>query len=125
MELIIGGAYQGKRKYAVKRFSLTDDDIYTCSENNGNIDFSKKCIDRLAEYVFWCIKNGEDAVENFKKSDKWKNSIIICDDIFCGVVPLGAEMRAWREMTGRLCSYLSSEATGVTRMFCGLEMKLK
>jgi len=34
-------------------------------------------------------------------------------------------MRAWRDMTGRLCAYLSSEADSVTRMFCGLEQKLK
>ena len=51
--------------------------------------------------------------------------IFICEDIFCGVVPLGADMRAWREMTGRMCSFLSSEAENVTRVFCGLEQVLK
>ena len=52
-------------------------------------------------------------------------SFLICCDIFCGVVPMGADMRAWRDMTGRLCAYLSGEAQGVFRLFCGLEQKLK
>ena len=67
-----------------------------------------------------------DALDSFKKHrSEWINSILICQDIFCGVVPLGADMRAWRDMTGRLCAYLSSEAESVTRMFCGLEQRLK
>ncbi|MBR2131015.1 MAG: hypothetical protein IJ955_00510 [Oscillospiraceae bacterium] len=32
---------------------------------------------------------------------------------------MGAEMRAWRQTTGRLCQYLSREAKQVSRIFCG------
>jgi adenosyl cobinamide kinase/adenosyl cobinamide phosphate guanylyltransferase len=72
------------------------------------------------------VRNGRDATEIFRENrEKWGNSVLICMDIFCGVVPLGADMRAWRDMTGRLCAYLSSEADSVTRMFCGLEQRLK
>ena len=42
-----------------------------------------------------------------------------------GVVPLGADMRAWRQMNGLLCRYLSGEAARVSRLFCGLEERLK
>ena len=55
----------------------------------------------------------------------WQDSVLICQDIFCGVVPMGADMRAWRETTGRLCAYLAAEADTVTRVFCGIEEKLK
>jgi adenosyl cobinamide kinase/adenosyl cobinamide phosphate guanylyltransferase len=50
---------------------------------------------------------------------------LILQDIFCGVVPMGAENRAWRQRTGRLAQYLSKEATQVSRIFCGLEQRLK
>ena len=52
-------------------------------------------------------------------------SVVICEDIFCGVVPVDPEMRAWREMTGRLLAYLSGKAAHVFRIFLGLEQKLK
>ncbi len=125
MNLIIGGAYQGKLEYAKNKYKLDDSDIYTCSENES-ISFDGKCINAIQEYTLYCVKNSVDAVGVFKANrERWQNSILICNDIFCGVVPLGADMRAWRETTGRLCAYLSSQADTVERIFCGLEQKLK
>lgn len=125
MDFIIGGAYQGKLDCAKKKFAVTDAEVYTCTEENG-IVFGSRCINKIEEFTLWCVKNDADALEIFKKHhDEWADSVLICQDIFCGVVPLGADMRAWREMTGRLCAYLSSEAESVTRMFCGLEQTLK
>ena len=125
MDLIIGGAYQGKLDYAKERYSLEAGDIYTCSESDG-IMFGYRCLNKAEEFTLWCIRNGKDAVELLDQhQEEWKNSIFICEDIFCGVVPLGADMRAWREMTGRMCSYLSSKAENVTRVFCGLGQVLK
>ena len=125
MNLIIGGAYQGKLDYAKQNFSIKETDIFTCTEEHG-IVFGTTCINKIEEFTLWCIRNQVDAIELFKEHQKeWEDSVLICMDIFCGVVPLGADMRAWREMTGRLCAYLSSEAKTVTRMFCGLEQKLK
>lgn len=125
MDFIIGGAYQGKLEYAVKKYSLTENDIFICSDDE-EIGFDRRCIHRLEEYVMRCVKNGADAVEIFRANrGSWEDKVIICRDIFCGVVPMGADIRAWREMTGRLCGYLSSEADSVTRIFCGLEQRLK
>ena len=125
MVLIIGGAYQGKLEYAREKYALSEDDIAFCSEKQ-ELSFGACCIYGLQEYTLWCVRNGADAVDTFKAHrEEWKDSILICEDIFCGVVPLGKELREWREMTGRLCAYLSSKATSVTRIFCGLEQKLK
>ena len=125
MVFIIGGAYQGKLEYAKNRFSLTDGQIFTCSEEK-DIEFGARCINSIQEFTLYCVKNGKDASEIFRaRRDEWKDSVLICEDIFCGVVPLGKDMRKWREMTGRLCSYLSGEAESVVRIFCGLEQKLK
>ena len=125
MEFIIGGAYQGKLDCALKKYNLTENEIFTCTEEHG-IEFGARCIYKIEEFTLWCVRNGRDATEIFRENrEKWENSVLICMDIFCGVVPLGADMRAWRDMTGRLCAYLSSEADSVTRLFCGLEQRLK
>ena len=124
MKLIIGGAYQGKTLYAKEKFSLSDNSIFRCC--GKEIDFSKKCIDNIEDFTRMCVENNIDAVQYFKAHcQQWQDNIIICRDIFCGVVPLGADNRRWRQETGRLCQYLSQEAESVVRIFCGLEQKLK
>jgi adenosyl cobinamide kinase/adenosyl cobinamide phosphate guanylyltransferase len=124
MKLIIGGAFQGKLEFAKERYNLTDEDIFTCTTDE--IDFSKTCIYGIEEFAYACIQNGADPLKFFTEhKDDWHSSILICQDIFCGVVPLGADMREWRQATGQLCKYLSGEAESVSRIFCGLEQKLK
>lgn len=125
MNFIIGGAYQGKLDCAKKQFLIADGEIFTCTEEDG-IQFGSRCIDKIEEFTLWCVRNNADAIEIFREHrEEWSDSVLICCDIFCGVVPMGADMRAWRDMTGKLCAYLSSEAETVTRMFCGLPQRLK
>ena len=120
MILIIGGAYQGKLDFAREAFGITDADVHTCG--GGEIDFSKKCIYKIEEFTY----GHPDPIGYFREHRaEWEDSILICQDIFCGVVPMGAENRAWRQNTGRLCQYLSREARHVSRIFCGLEQRLK
>ena len=107
------------------QIAVGDTITFTCTEDEG-ITFGARCIDKLEEFTLWCVRTDADALEIFWENRAlWGNSVLICCDIFCGVVPLGADMRAWREMTGRLCAYLSGEAESVTRVFCGLEQTLK
>ena len=118
MVLIIGGAYQGKLDFA--RETLGVSDIYTCT--GGEIDFSHPCIDKLERFT----AVHPDPVGYFEANrEAWQDSVLILEDIFCGVVPMGAENRAWRQRTGRLAQYLSREAHRVSRIFCGLEQRLK
>ena len=120
MILIIGGAWQGKLDFAKETFGITDSDVHTCA--GGEIDFSRRCIYKIEEFT----AHNEDPIGYFEaRRGKWQDSILILRDIFCGVVPMGAENRAWRQRTGRLAQYLSREATQVSRIFCGLEQKLK
>ena len=124
MVFIIGGAYQGKLTYAKAAFHLSSEDIFTC--NGTEIDVRKRGIRSIEEFSYACVQAKTDAVKYFASHrEEWENSILICRDIFCGVVPLGAENRAWRQETGRLCRYLSAEAKQVSRVFCGLEQRLK
>ena len=51
--------------------------------------------------------------------------VVICDEVGCGVVPMGPGERAARERTGRLVIELSSRAELVVRMVCGIPVVLK
>lgn len=124
MNLIIGGAYQGKRDFAKTAFSLEESDIFTCT--GSKIDFSFPCIDRIEEFTLACVREGLDPLSVFRAQEAaWQESTLICRDIFCGVVPMEAELRQWRNETGQLCQYLSRNARRVSRIFCGLEQRLK
>lgn len=124
MVLIIGGAYQGKLDFAQATLGVTEGEVYTCS--GTDIDFSKHCIYGLEEFAYACVKAGMEPADYFKENHEfWKDSILICRDIFCGVVPMDTDQREWRQATGRLCQYLSKEADQVSRIFCGLEQRLK
>lgn len=120
MVLIIGGAYQGKLDFAKETFGFKQEDIFTC--NGENIDFSKGCINGIEKFAL----EHDDPVAYFQTHRQaWQNSVLIMDDISCGVVPMGAENRAWRLKAGKLSQYLSGEASRVSRIFCGLELRLK
>ena len=120
MILIIGGAYQGKLDFAKDTFGIAEEDIYTCSA--GEMDFSKRCIYGLEEFTW----GHPDPAAYFREHrDEWEDSVLILRDVFCGVVPMDPATRLWRQKTGRLAQYLSKEASRVSRVFCGLEQRLK
>lgn len=125
MELIIGGAFQGKTDYAKENLSVSDSEIYIC-EKDHEPDFSGKCISHLERFSFWCVEHGfEPADYFFEHAINIEDKIIISDDISCGVVPVDKTERAWREANGRLLIRLSKKAEHVTRIFCGLSQRLK
>lgn len=124
MELYIGGAYQGKRECACARHYFREEQIYLCGD--GYPDFFLPCVASLERFTLWCVRNDVDAVEFFQcRKEDWKDHVLICEDISCGVVPIEPELRKWREMNGRLCLYLAKEAEAVYRVLCGLEQRLK
>lgn len=119
MDLIIGGAYQGKLDYARKTFGVTEEDIYICTPDIEP-DWTKRCLVRMEEYVLYCVRRGVPCEELFRE-----DAVLIGRDIFCGVVPMDPMERAWREETGRYYARLSRQAESVTRLFCGLPQTLK
>lgn len=118
MDLIIGGAYQGKLSYARKTFALGDTDICDCREEN--CDLSRRCLYHYEAYVRRCLREGKPIMPP-ERAD----AVIIADDIFCGVVSIDAEERLWREECGRALTALSLASDSVTRLFCGLPLRLK
>jgi len=118
MDLVIGGAYQGKLDYARRTFGLEDADICDCREDG--CDMSRRCLWHYEAYVRRCLREGRPI-----KPPVRSDAVIIADDIFCGVVSIDAEERLWREECGRALTALSLASDSVTRLFCGLPLRLK
>ena len=126
MELIIGGAYQGKCEFAKNKYGFRDADIIDCAGQDDVIDFGAPCVCSLEEYVWHAVGEDKDAVSELKSHrEEWRNTVFICTDISSGVVPMGAKNRLWREEVGKLCSYLAGEADAVYRVFCGIGVRIK
>ncbi len=118
MDLVIGGAYQGKLDYARRAFALKDADIDICTED-AEPDFSRRCLCHYERYLLRCLRTGGE------RRPEREDAVIVMDDIFCGVVPVEEETRAWRELAGRTMTALAQRADTVTRLFCGLPRRLK
>jgi len=106
------------------------DDVYECSNGNTEIPAAKKIIYRFDKWIEALVKNGidtETAIKQFINApgDSHNDSIVICDDISCGVVPPDPVMRAWREAVGRSLAALSQQSCEVIRLFCGIPSRLK
>lgn len=125
MILIFGGAYQGKTKFALEKFNYTQENIYQCSET-ADICFDFQIINSLHSYILGAVKRNEDPINYIVKNiNKLKDKIIICDDVCCGIVPLGKDIRLFRDHTGKIMQILCREADEVYRVFCGLGDKIK
>ena len=122
MHLLIGGAWQGKTEYAKRRFALTDADFYTCE--GTEIPRDARAICHLERFSRACVAAGRDPIAVWQALDP-AAEVVICDEIFSGIVPLDAQDRLWREQTGRLLAALAQTAERVTRVFCGLPLELK
>ncbi len=123
MHLIIGGAYQGKEDYAVRELGVDSGEICRC-DLEREPDFSASCIAGLEQFARRCIRTGREPAAVLEGLEL-RGKVLICEDISCGLVPLEAEARAWREATGRMLCALADRADQVTRIFCGLPQRLK
>ncbi len=111
--LIVGGAHQGKLSYAKECYGLSQSDVSLC-ERDSLPDFSKKCVARIENYVWYCLKNNVPMISDFPNG-----TIIIANDIFCGIVPMDAFERKWRETCGTYLQKLA-KCSCVTRIVCGI-----
>ena len=118
MELIIGGAYQGKLHYAMTELGVADADICDCSREDA--DFGKRCLYHYEQYLYKCAERGETPV-----LPKRADAVVIADDVSCGVVPMDPTVRAWRELCGRTLTAVAAQSDTVTRLYCGIARRLK
>jgi adenosylcobinamide kinase / adenosylcobinamide-phosphate guanylyltransferase len=126
MILIFGGAYQGKLAYALERFSLIQDDVFLCGNDDTRLPENKKIIYEIDKWILALLKKDIDVDQAIRRFiDNNKDAIVICNDISCGVVPVDPLLRKWREAAGSLLAALSRESDEVVRLFCAIPTRIK
>lgn len=126
MILIVGGAFQGKRAYARRVFSLKEEDFTDgafCSEEEL---YRAKAVDHFHLFVRRRLEEGGSTAGLAERLfEKNPEVVILSNELGSGVVPVEAFDRDWREATGRLCCDLAARAEEVHRVVCGLGTVIK
>lgn len=125
MRLIIGGRGQGKLDWYRKETGMNT--LAADGANVGGLTIpSEKIWNHLHLWVKACLQEGGNPAGFLEKyCQEHEDAVIICDEIGCGVVPISASEREWREVTGRLCCSLAQRAQRVDRVFCGIGQTIK
>ena len=153
MELYIGGFAQGKLEYVQNKKAeeaISIAMVIDCAQSdyqktlqsidnkikNENADVNNIAnvndiviINHLHLWVKDLLSEGMEESEVQSTILSWvsthPNTILICDELGNGIVPLEKMERIWREQTGRLMIELAKQAERVERILCGLGQRLK
>ena len=102
--LIVGGAHQGKAALARALYPALP------------------CVENLHVRVREELAAGRDPMALL---EHLRGSVVTCDEVGCGVVPIDRADEAYREAVGRLCCVLAEQADAVVRVTAGLPQYIK
>lgn len=146
MKLVIGGAYQGKTAYLTEALHIPAKNIQTgeTMERRRSESGSPACgrqtewdmetgrglaVNGLHLYVKKALREGRSRDEIEKTilswTERFPEMVLVCDEIGCGVVPIDAFEREYRETVGRICCVLAEKAGQVIRVCCGIGTIIK
>lgn len=124
MILVVGGAFQGKTAYACEKFNIDEKEAVDGNSCDLEELYSAKLIYHFHQYVKrLMLDNIEFSLDELKSKNP--ELILVTNELGCGIVPMEAFDREYREKTGRICCELAREAREVHRVVCGLGMVLK
>lgn len=113
MILIVGGQGSGKRDF-VRSLGFTDADCGTSLEGASpvllDLHLLVKDIPAVSDETFANLQS---------------RRVVVCNEVGCGIVPVSADDRAWRDRVGRTCARLARDADRVVRLCCGIPQDLK
>lgn len=104
MKLYIGGKYQGQDRLAENE-NPDSEIIYDFHELLRDVE------DALVFARQFCTEH--------------PNSIVVSDEVGCGVIPVERSERLWREKVGRALCVIAQSSESVTRVVCGIGVKIK
>ena len=108
MKLYIGGAWQGQEELARR-------------ENPGATVLAD-----FHETIRAAVDAGEDPRSFARRIClEQPDAVIVANEVGAGVVPVSAEARAFREAVGRALCVMAQEAQQVTRVVCGIGVRIK
>ena len=126
MKLITGGAFQGKKEYAKFRSGLKDEDMTDGALASFEEIFQCRCMYHFHEWVKKGLKENWDfqGLEDRLLASN-PRILLITNELGCGVVPIDAFDRNYRETTGRICTRIAAKSNQVIRVVCGIGTVIK
>lgn len=126
MKLITGGVFQGKKEYAKFRFELKDEDMTDGALASFEEIFQCRCMYHFHEWVKKGLKENWDfqGLEDRLLASN-PRILLITNELGCGVVPIDAFDRNYRETTGRICTRIAAKSNQVIRVVCGIGTVIK
>ncbi|MBD8027719.1 bifunctional adenosylcobinamide kinase/adenosylcobinamide-phosphate guanylyltransferase [Ureibacillus sp. Re31] len=135
MRIVIGGAYNGKRKFVIEKLKSSALDNYDFFEGEipSGRSYTKNeavVIGNFEKIIPQYIELEEEQIathiyDKLLKLEKETNVICICTDMGRGIVPLQKEERKLRDTCGRLYQKLFAESESVIRIWYGIPQLLK
>ena len=140
MELYIGGFAQGKLEYVKCRYNENQktEKLFVKGIDCADSHYKKMLLETECDVLIlnhlhlWVRDLLDEGMEEEKMQTtilSWiksnPDSIVICDELGNGIVPIKKQERIWREQTGRLMIELAKQAERVERILCGLGQRLK
>ncbi len=128
MILITGGAHQGKLEFAKTLIEKSPKEtIILDGEHLTGEDASKAAVIRRFHLYIRSLLAQERPVKEAVQDliAKNPNIILTVTELGCGIVPMDAFDRQYRETVGRICCMLATEAKDVYRVTCGIGVKIK
>lgn len=126
MILITGGAFQGKKAYAKKRFVLKEQDMVNGADCTEAELLKARAVSDFQEYVRRVLKEGGDP--SFLAEKLYTENpdiLVITNELGGGVIPADPFDRQWREASGRAACDLAKYAAQVHRVVCGIGTVIK
>jgi len=118
MRLYIGGAYQGQAELARAETGVAPE--YVTRESA----LAAPAINDFQELLRG-LTPAQARAFALELIEKNPDCVVVCDEVGMGVVPLEPEGRLWREAVGAAMCLLASNAERVTRVTCGIPVRLK
>lgn len=125
MILITGGAFQGKRTFAQQALGITEGIADGATADEEEL----KQAGLMIHFHLWVsrqLKEGRDPQREIQEILRVNPGLVITvTELGCGIVPIDAFDRKWRECVGRVCCYLAAKAKEVYRLTCGVPTRIK
>lgn len=124
MKMIIGGVYQGKTKFAVSEFGISE--IKDGEKCNISEVFKTKCIKNYHILIRRLMDENIDPVEFTVRLCSENDDItVIMNEVGCGIIPIEKGERIWREMCGKCGCIIAENSCSVVRVICGIGTYIK
>lgn len=123
IRIVTGGAFQGKRSYAQLCYPGLK---WSSGADCGFEEITTwEAVDQFHLFIRRWLESGRKKEKLLEMIGGERNLVIVCDEIGCGLVPVDAFEREYREAVGRIMTELTAKAVRADRVICGIGSVIK